>query len=74
MLTSLFFAVTATVEWRRLPLTARLYTGVATALALASFAHAHPGSAGLARVAIACGLVGIAISVATGMRRLALRR
>ena len=33
-LLALFFAVLGTVEWRRLPLVARVYLGVATAFAI----------------------------------------
>ena len=38
---ALFFAVLATVEWRRMPICGRVYLGVATAFALGALAHPH---------------------------------
>jgi hypothetical protein len=38
-LTAILFALFAVAEWRRLPLVARVYLGVATAFALGAFQH-----------------------------------
>jgi hypothetical protein len=81
LLLALLFAVFATVEWKRLPLVARVYLGVATAFAIGAFAH--PGSTiveaieaqrdGLAIVleaARAAGFAAVMISLATALRKL----
>jgi hypothetical protein len=81
LLLALLFAVFATVEWKRLPVVARVYLGVATAFAIG--AVAHPGSTiveaieqngdGIAVVleaARAAGFAAVMISVATALRRL----
>ena len=81
LLLALLFAVFATVEWKRLPVVARVYLGVATAFAIG--AVAHPGSTivqaiedhrdGLAVVleaARAAGFTGVMISLATALRKL----
>ena len=78
------FVVFAAIDWRRLPVWARVHLAVATAFALAAIAH--PGMTihdvlgqtrdglayvvGLARVA---GLVAALVSIATRLRELALR-
>lgn len=81
LIASLFFAVAATVEWARLPLLARLHTGVATALALAgashsaaAVVHARDGLAALAAVAAVGGAVGMLFSALTFVRWSAARR
>jgi hypothetical protein len=81
LLLALLFAVFATVEWKRLPLVARVYLGVATAFAIGAFAH--PGSTivevieqhqdGIAVVleaARAAGFAAVMVSLATALRRL----
>ena len=81
---ALIFAVFATVEWRRLPLIARVYLGVATAFAIG--AAQYPGMTiadavqqtgdGIAVVlaaARAAGFAAVMISVATALRNMALR-
>jgi hypothetical protein len=83
ILLALFFAVAATVEWERLPLIGRLYTGTATAFAIG--AATHPGATivqavdlgdGLSLVLAAARAVAFAavmVSVATALRRLVVR-
>ena len=81
LLLALLFAVFATVEWKRLPVVARVYLGVATAFAIG--AVAHPGSTiveaieqqqdGIALVlegARAAGFAAVMISLATALRKL----
>ncbi len=83
-LTALIFAVFATIEWRRMPICARVYLGVATAFALAALSY--PGMSvqdvlaetrdGMTYVVGAARMVGFTaflISVATFIRQLALR-
>lgn len=36
---ALFFAVLATIEWRRMPVCGRIYLGVATAFAIGAMTH-----------------------------------
>jgi hypothetical protein len=84
ILLALLFAVFATVEWRRLPLVARIYLGVATAFAIG--AATHPGAtiaeavsregdgiAVLLAVARAAGFAAVMVSVASLLRQRALR-
>jgi hypothetical protein len=82
-ITAGMFAVFATVEWRRLPLVARVYLGVATAFALGALTY--PGMSvaaavdstrdgmsyvlGAARIA---GFAAVLVSVATFLRERAL--
>ena len=40
---ALFFAVLATLEWRRMPVCGRVYLGVATAFAIGALAHPSMG-------------------------------
>jgi hypothetical protein len=83
-LLALFFAICATVEWRRLPVVARVYLGVATAFGIGAIAH--PGMTvadaldqtrdGITVVLAAARMAGFAavmVSVATALRSLALR-
>lgn len=85
VLLALCFAVFATVEWRRLPLVARVYVGVATAFAIGALAYpgmtiadaVNQGDSGLAvllAVARAVGFAAVMVSVATALRRLVLPR
>jgi flagellar biosynthesis protein FliR len=78
-LSAAFFALFAVVEWRRLPLVARIYLGVATAFAVGALVH--PGMSikdaldhtrdgvtwvlALARVA---GLTAVVVSAVTFLR------
>ena len=73
------FAVFATAEWRRLPLVARVYLGVATAFAIGAFSYpgmsvadaVEGGRDGIAYVLGAARIVGLAavlVSVATFLR------
>ena len=81
---ALLFAVFATAEWRRLPVVARVYLGVATAFAIGAIAH--PGMSiaeaidhtrdGLTYVLAAARMAGftaVLISVATFLRGIAIR-
>ena len=83
-LTALVFAVFATVEWRRMPLCARVYLGVATAFALGAMSHpgmsvqtvlaeTHDGMTYLVASARMIGFTAVLVSVATFIRSLALR-
>ena len=83
-LLALFFAVMATVEWRRLPLVARVYVGVATAFALGALSfpgmtiaeaieQTREGITVLLHAARLAGLAAVMVSVATALRNLALR-
>jgi hypothetical protein len=83
ILLALFFAVAATVEWERLPLIGRLYTGAATAFAIG--AAAHPGTTIVQAIDLGDGLsvllavarmvafTAVMVSVATALRRLVVR-
>ena len=84
LLAALLFALFATVEWRRLPVVARVYLAVATAFAIG--AVTHPGmtvadAAGQARDGIEvvlaaarmAGFAAVMVSVATALRSRALR-
>jgi hypothetical protein len=83
VLLALSFAVFATVEWRRLPLVARIYLGVATAFAIGAITYPGmtiadaieqtDGIALLLAAARAVGFAAVMVSVATALRRLALR-
>jgi hypothetical protein len=84
LLLALLFAVFATVEWRRLPLVARVYLGVATAFALGALTHPgstivqavtehEDGMSLLLEAARAAGFAALMVSVATALRRLANR-
>ena len=84
LLAALFFAVFATVEWRRLPTVARVYLGVATAFAIGAFTHpgmsvadaidqGRDGIAVLLAVARMAGFAALMVSVATALRSAALR-
>jgi hypothetical protein len=81
---TLFFAVFATVEWRRLPVIARVYLGVATAFALGALAYpgmtiaeaveqTRDGLSVILEAARLAGLAAVMISVATALRNWALR-
>ena len=82
---AVFFVGFAALEWRRLPIVARVYLGVATAFALGALAH--PGmtivqaldhtSGGLTWVLAAArvaGFTAVLVSAVTFLRGLALRR
>jgi hypothetical protein len=84
VLLALFFAVFATVEWRRLPVVARVYLGVATAFAIGAMAYpgmsitdaidsSRDGLAVLLAAARMAGLVAVMVSAATALRNLVLR-
>ena len=77
------FAVFATAEWRRLPVIARIYLGVATAFAIGAFSYpsmsvadaVEGGRDGIAYVLGAARIVGLAavlVSVAMFLRQRAL--
>jgi hypothetical protein len=81
---ALLFAAFAVVEWRRVPVWARIHLGVATAFALAALSHpgmsindlvgqANDGMAYVAALARAAGLVAALVTVATRLREQALR-
>jgi hypothetical protein len=81
---TLFFAVFATVEWRRLPVIARVYLGVATAFALGALAYpgmtiaeaveqTRDGLSVILEAARLAGFAAVMISVATALRNWALR-
>jgi len=83
-LLALFFAVLATVEWRRLPVIARVYLGVATAFAIGAaqypgmtiadaVEHTRDGIAVVIEAARAAGFAAVMISVATALRNYSLR-
>lgn len=83
LLSAIFFVAFAALEWKRLPLVARVYLGVGTAFALG--AYAYPGMSiadavdntrdgltyvlALARIA---GFTAVLVSVATFLRERAL--
>jgi hypothetical protein len=84
ILLALFFAVLATVEWKRLPLVARVYLGVATAFGCGALAHpgmtigdaiaqTRDGITFVLAVARLAGFAAVMVSVATALRSLALR-
>jgi hypothetical protein len=84
LLLALLFAVLATVEWQRLPLIARVYLAVATAFAIGTVAHpdmtiaqaiagTRDGIAVVLDGARMAGFAAVMVSVATALRRLALR-
>ena len=84
VLSALFFAVFATVEWKRLPVVARVYLGVATAFAIGAISHpgmsiadvidhSRDGITYLLAAARMAGLTAVLISVTTFLRSLALR-
>jgi hypothetical protein len=84
VLLALFFAVFATVEWRRLPVVARVYLGVATAFAIGAATYpgmtitdaieqTDSGIAVLLAAARAIGFAAVMVSLATALRRLVLR-
>jgi hypothetical protein len=84
LLAALFFAVLATVEWRRLPAVARIYLGVATAFGIGALAHpgmnvadaiqqANDGIAVLLAAARMAGFAAVMVSVATALRQASLR-
>jgi hypothetical protein len=84
LLAALFFAVLATVEWRRLPVVARIYLGVATAFGIGALAHpgmnvadavqqANDGISVLLAAARMAGFAAVMVSVATALRQAALR-
>jgi hypothetical protein len=77
------FAVFATVEWRRLPVVARVYLGVATAFVVGAFTYPgmsivdaidsrHDGLAYLLAGARIAGFAAVLVSLATFLRRRAL--
>jgi membrane-associated protease RseP (regulator of RpoE activity) len=80
VLAALFFAVLATVEWRRLPVIARIYLGVGTAFAIGAMMHpgmnvadaveqANDGIAVLLAAARVAGFAAVMVSVATALRQ-----
>jgi hypothetical protein len=80
LLLALLFAVFATVEWKRLPLVARVYVGVATAFAIGALMHPggtiaqvieehHDGIAVVLEAARAAGFAAVMVSLATALRR-----
>lgn len=84
-LSALVFLALAALEWRRLPVWSRIHLGVATAFALAAFAHpgmtlkdvvdqGHDGIAYLAAVARVGGMVAALVTVSTRVREHALGR
>lgn len=83
VLLALCFAVFATVEWRHLPVVARVYLGVATAFAIGAFSHPGmtiadaieqtDGIAVLLAGARAIGFAAVMVSVAMALRKLVLR-
>jgi hypothetical protein len=83
LLLTLFFAVFATVEWRRLPVIARVYVGVATAFAAGAVVHPGmtisqavgeaDGIALLLAAGRAVGFAAVMVSVASALRRFVLR-
>jgi hypothetical protein len=84
LLLALLFAVFATVEWRRLPVIARVYIGVATAFAIGAGTYpgmsiieaieqSRDGIAVLLDAARMAGFAAVMVSVATALRKLALR-
>lgn len=83
-LSALVFAVFATVEWRRMPVCARIYLGVATAFALGAITHpetsvqdvlaqTRDGMTYLVATARMIGFTAVFVSLATFIRSLALR-
>jgi hypothetical protein len=83
-LSALVFAVFATVEWRRMPVCARIYLAVATAFALGAathpgmsvqdvLAHTRDGMTYLVAAARTIGFTAVLVSLATFVRSLALR-
>ena len=83
-ISALFFAVLATVEWRRMPICARVYVGVATAFALGALSHpgmsvqdvlaqSRDGMSYLVAGARMAGLTAALVSLATFIRGIALR-
>ena len=83
-ISALFFAVLATVEWRRMPICARVYLGVATAFLLGALSHpgmsvqdvlgeTRDGMTYLVAAARMAGFTAFLISVATFIRQLSLR-
>ncbi len=84
-LSALIFLALAALDWRRLPGWSRIHLGVATAFALAAFAHpgmtikdvvdqGHDGVAYLAAVARVAGMVAALVTVTTRVREHALDR
>jgi hypothetical protein len=83
-LSALVFAVFATVEWRRMPVCARIYLGVATAFALGAMTHpgmsvqdvlaqTRDGMTYLVATARMIGFTAVLVSLATFIRSLSLR-
>ena len=83
-LSALVFAVFATVEWRRMPICARIYLGVATAFALGALTHpgmsvqdvlaqTRDGMTYLVASARMIGFTAVLVSLATFVRSLAFR-
>ena len=81
VLLALCFAVFATVEWRRLPVVARVYIGVATAFAIGAVTYpgmtigdaieqTDGGIAVLLAAARAVGFAAVMVSLATALRKL----
>jgi hypothetical protein len=84
VLAALFFAVLATVEWKRLPVIARIYLGVGTAFGIGAVVHpgmnvadvveqAGDGISVLVAAARVAGFAAVMVSVATALRQAALR-
>jgi hypothetical protein len=84
-LSALVFLALAVMDWRRLPVWSRVHLGVATAFAVAAFAHpgmtikdvvdqGHDGVAYLAAVARVAGMVAALVTVTTRVREHALGR
>ena len=81
---ALFFVLLAAVEWRRLPIWARVHLGVGTAFALAALSHpgmsvadvvasSRDGMSYIVALARVAGLTAALVSVATFLREFALR-
>jgi hypothetical protein len=79
IVSALFFAGLAAVEWRRAPVWARIHLGVATAFALAALSHpgmtiqdmldqSRDGMAYVVALARGAGLVAALVTVSTRMR------
>jgi len=83
LLSAIFFAAFAALEWRRLPVVARVYLGVATAFSIGAFtypgmsiadavAHTSEGLTYVLALARIAGFTAVLVSVATFLRERAL--
>lgn len=84
-LSAAVFAVFAALEWRRLPLVARIYLSVATAFAIGALTHpgmsinqaldqTHDGMTWVLALARIAGFTGALVSLATFVGRVGSRR